>query len=428
VRHSLLNTVVTPLNPSAFLGEAVGVYTMLYTNDFPYLYQRGSVFYFNRRVPSDLQRHYRCERIVISLRTRSIKAARVKSASLTSQLDEEWLTLRWKKQETPLARFLLDEGSANSNAPSLSQAKDIYLSAKGADKPKTFHQTVERSVKNVTSIVGDRPIDLYTRKHANLVRDSLLDRGLSPSSIRRMFGALAALLNFVSKEEGCANTSAFSGVYLREDQRMPSQKRQPIPNETILAVQSECETIDDQARWLVALISDTGMRLSEAVGLVKADIRLNEEFPHIMLRTHPWRRLKTEASERLVPLVGYAAWAAARAVRESGSDFLFPKYCSEDGCKSNSASAALNKWLSPRVPNGCVIHSFRHSFRDRLRAVECSRDIADRLGGWAVNGIGQSYGAGYPINVLHEWMSKAICHGENTPQQLHLEKRLDSMV
>ena len=41
---------------------------MLYTKDFPYLYQRGSVFYFNRRVPSVLRRHYRYERIVISLR------------------------------------------------------------------------------------------------------------------------------------------------------------------------------------------------------------------------------------------------------------------------------------------------------------------------------------------------------------------------
>ena len=89
VRQSLLNTVVTPLNPNASLGEAVEVYTMLCTKGFPYLYQRGSIFYFNRRVPSDLQRHYRCQRIVSSFRTSFIKAARVKSASLTSQLNIE---------------------------------------------------------------------------------------------------------------------------------------------------------------------------------------------------------------------------------------------------------------------------------------------------------------------------------------------------
>ena len=61
--------------------------------------------------------------------------------------------------------------------------------------------------------------------------------------------------------------------------------------------------------------------------------------------------------------------------------FAFPKYCSEAKCNANSASAALNKWLKPRVPDGCVIHSFRHSLRDRLRAIECPADIIDAIGG-----------------------------------------------
>ena len=32
--------------------------------------------------------------------------------------------------------------------------------------------------------------------------------------------------------------------------------------------------IDDDLRWLIALLSDTGMRLGEAVGLLKSDIVL----------------------------------------------------------------------------------------------------------------------------------------------------------
>ena len=43
----------------------------------------------------------------------------------------------------------------------------------------------------------------------------------------------------------------------------------------------------------------------------------------------------------------------------------------------NSASAALNKWLRNYAPEGCVVHSFRHSMRDRLRAVECPKEIID---------------------------------------------------
>ena len=42
--------------------------------------------------------------------------------------------------------------------------------------------------------------------------------------------------------------------------------------------------------------------------------------------------------------------------------------------------------------------------RDRLRAVQCPADIADQIGGWATDGVGQGYGSGYPIEVLSEWM------------------------
>ena len=55
---------------------------------------------------------------------------------------------------------------------------------------------------------------------------------------------------------------------------------------------------DDEARWLVALISDTGMRLSEAAGLSKEDVHLDEDIPYVEIRPHKWRRLKTKSSVR----------------------------------------------------------------------------------------------------------------------------------
>ena len=135
-------------------------------------------------------------------------------------------------------------------------------------------------------------------------------------------------------------------------------------------------------RWLVALLSDTGMRLGEAVGLSVEDVHLNDEIPYVDITPHPWRRLKTKGSERCVPLVGEALWAVSRAIEgTSGSNFLFPRYNRGSTSNANSASAAINKWLKPRVPEGCVIHSFRHSMRDRLRAVECPSDIIDAIGG-----------------------------------------------
>ena len=86
--------------------------------------------------------------------------------------------------------------------------------------------------------------------------------------------------------------------------------------------------------------------------------------------------------------------------------FAFPRYTSSKGCNANSASAALNKWLKEKLSSPYVIHGFRHSFRDRLRAIECPSEIVDQLGGWSLKSVGQTYGTGYNLNHLSSWISK----------------------
>jgi integrase len=181
------------------------------------------------------------------------------------------------------------------------------------------------------------------------------------------------------------------------------EERQPISLDDIRRIQHECKQVDDENRWLLALISDTGMRLSEAAGLAKDDIVLDADMPHIKLIPHPWRRLKTKGSERLVPLVGASLWATRR-LQTNDSSYAFPRYCDGKTCNANSASAALNKWLKPRANEDAVVHSLRHSMRDRLRAVECPSDIIGQIGGWTTTGIGHVYGNGYTVDVLAKWM------------------------
>ena len=188
---------------------------------------------------------------------------------------------------------------------------------------------------------------------------------------------------------------------------MPAE-RQPIPLDVIRRIQHECMTVDDENRWLLALISDTGMRLSEAAGLARDDIVMDTEIPHIKLVPHPWRRLKTKGSERLVPLVGASLWAARR-LQQHDSSYAFPRYCDGQTCNANSASAALNKWMKTIIGGDYVVHGLRHSLRDRLRAVECPSDIIDQIGGWTTTGIGHAYGRGYSVEILAKWMQKIEC-------------------
>ena len=134
---------------------------------------------------------------------------------------------------------------------------------------------------------------------------------------------------------------------------------------------------------------------------------LDTDIPHVIIRHHSWKRLKTKGSERTLPLVGCSLWAAKRAVEASQhSPYLFPRYCNDKGCKANSASAALNKWLKQTIGDGSVMHSFRHSMRDRLRAVNCPSEMIDQIGGWSKRSVGEGYGEGYSVLQTAQWMTR----------------------
>ena len=129
--------------------------------------------------------------------------------------------------------------------------------------------------------------------------------------------------------------------------------------------------------------------------------------PHIKRDGAPRRRLKTSGSDRKIPLVGASLWSAKRIKQcDISNQFAFPRYCNEQTHNSNSASAALNKWLRTHAPEGCVVHSFRHSMRDRLRAVECPKEIIDQIGGWSSSDVGESYGDGFQLSNVRNWINK----------------------
>ena len=161
-----------------------------------------------------------------------------------------------------------------------------------------------------------------------------------------------------------------------------SKKRVSIPVETIRQIQKSCFEHDDDMRWLIALISDTGMRLAEAAGLHINDLQLDEDIPYVDIKPHPWRSLKTKGSQRQVPLVGASLWAAQRIKANASSCFAFPRYTDNSRCNANSASSALNKWLHANFRKDIVIHGFRHAMRDLLRAIGCPSEMIDQIGGW----------------------------------------------
>ena len=383
---------------------------MLATKSNSYTFQKDGVWYFSRRVPADLRRYYRTGRIAYSLRTKSIMDARVRAMSDASKLDRHWHILRISSEDLPGKHLLADAvqepaAEASVDTHSLKAAVAVYLRLKGLDRPPTFEAAVRRSCGYLIDCCGMKNLQDYLRSDATQFRDYLFAKGLNGSSVARIFGTVRAVINLAISEFGLSIINPFSNVYF--DQSQGVKKRIPVKPEDIEKVQEECYKADDEKRWLIALVADTGIRLGEGAGLLRSDFVEQDGILCVNIRPHPWRSLKTLSSKRLVPLVGSSKWAAEQILAQSAdSRFAFPNYNDGQRTNANSASAALNKWLKSKIGQGYTIHSFRHSMRDRLRAVECPSEIIDQIGGWLTHGVGNSYGKGYPEAVLLKFMNK----------------------
>ena len=367
---------------------------------------REGVYYYIRRVPCDLSDFYTIKRLCFSLKTKSLNTAKRLSRSIEQKLEDYWLGLRLQNLDIPQIKVSSKPSDTlDQDGVSLSDALELYLKLKGQGKDQVFFRTAKRNIRYVTNLLGDKPLSAYSSKEAGQFRDWLLEQGMGVNTVKRVFSTIRSIINICITEMGLECSNAFSKTFMPSVSN--SEGRQPIPQKNIERIKAECHRLDDDMRWLVALLCDSGLRLGEATGLAKDDLVLDHSIPHIKVKPHPWRSLKTVGSEREVPLIGISLWAAKR-IKNNGSPFkfAFPRYTNDHFSNANSASAALNKWLKPFVPENCVIHSFRHSFRDRLRNVECPFDIIDRLGGWITSGIGQTYGKGYDLNVLSKWMLK----------------------
>ena len=386
-----------------FVGEVHFILTYISSD---YLITRNGIYYFQRRVPMDVRSHYKSYSIAFSLKTRTRKIALRAASVLSFQLDEYWMTLRVNQLASIHCKKLQTSFNNTSSGTSFSDAKDLYLKLKGQGKGESFVAYTERNFGYLIKAVGNKDLMDYAPADGGVFRDWLIKKGLSSSSVKRVFSTIRAITNLSIAEYGLDMRSPFANVYFPELDDI--KERLPVSTHDIKLIQIHCREANDEMRWLLALISDTGMRLSEAAGLALNDIVLDSKIPHVNLKPNDSRRLKTKQSVRKIPLVGLSLWAAQQVKSEFNGTYAFPRYTKGGKCNANSASAALNKWLKQVASESVTVHSYRHAIRDRLRAVQCPVDIVDAIGGWTASSIGEKYGQGYKLDVLQEWMVKLV--------------------
>jgi integrase len=162
----------------------------------------------------------------------------------------------------------------------------------------------------------------------------------------------------------------------------------------------------EAAFWLPLLGLFTGARLGELAPLAAADVTAGElsQVSMITIRedVDQGRRLKTAGSARVVPVhpqltrIGFLQFVEQVKSKGGKSARLFPLLT--PGPKGGFGEA-WSKWFGRHIRDlgisnkASVFHSFRHGFKDALRAAEVSEDVNDALTGHSSGAVGRGYGS-----------------------------------
>ena len=224
------------------------------------------------------------------------------------------------------------------------------------------------SDKLITELTVDDAIDFR-----NFWRDRVVQEGIAAKSANREIGQLSGMIKELNILRRLGLPDLFRGLRLKgEVDKEPTPYENKFIQNRLLA-DGALDGLNEDARYIIYVIADTGLRPSEIVNLNRKTIHLNARIPYVSVLPDG-RRLKTDDSLREIPLVG-AALAALKAKPEG-----FPRYRDN----SSTFSATANKFL---LENGLrpteehTVYSLRHSFKDRLIAAEAQDSLIDSLMG-----------------------------------------------
>ncbi|MDO8385933.1 MAG: tyrosine-type recombinase/integrase [Polaromonas sp.] len=433
-----------------------------------YTYPRGGTIIYQRAVPKSLWQRYPGKTVKHDLKTADLTEAERAVAVLNKRYETEWAGLKAAPNSSPAAltahadaflkvrglrpgvygndplaiELLHDEmdtkrmrhasgdeeryraATADSylspveqeagrrlhgvKKPTLQDALDLHISVHKKRDKASFVTYQRRAFKTLSDVTDNKDMADFTRSDARAYVEAALKATVATGTVRRRLGAIAAVFTTWRLERDPQHTSPFEKLAIPGEGE-DKKARVPFTTAELSTLEALCRYKDDDVRWALALLADTGARLAEVIGLKMSDISLNGEVPHIIIQPHPWRPLKTSFSARSVPLVGIALWGAKRIVETAreGQELAFPRYTSATECRATAASGALTSWIR-RKGLDHVPHELRHTMADRLRDVQCPKDIRYAIDGHAAQDVGDDYGTGFGLKVKAGWLSKIV--------------------
>ena len=268
------------------------------------------------------------------------------------------------------------------------------------EQKRRWRNAKRRAVEALIAIGGDRPVTEVTRGDALDLREHLqgrvLEGNIEIGTANKQIGHLNKMWRVLNTVERMGLDPVFAELRIEGEGEAQRAAFEPaFVRDSILAPgafgQLNAEAVD-----IVYLIAETGLRLSEACNLGEATILLDAEVPHVLVEPDG-RRMKTSQSRRAIPLVGVALAAMRR--NPAG----FPRYRDRNA----GLSALVNRIMTEkglRPSQAHSLYSLRHTFEDRLTAIEAPEKLIAALMGHKYSR--PKYGSGPSLKQKLDWLSR----------------------
>ena len=333
-------------------------------------------------------------------------------------------------------RYLADPSSTRTRKTTLAYetVRNVVVSVLGADTlvADVGRQDCRRvldTLRHLPPNYGKKWPDMTPPAIAEMaVRDGL--RPMAAANCNGYMTRFAGMMNWLVKEE-LAERNPCIGLRIADPVPMKDKRRpfstgqlqrifsgppfEALGNSSTSGFKPSCPS-----RFYVPLIAlFSGLRQNEICQQTTDDIADVDGVPCFIVKSDPMRgkRVKTASSERAVPvhpaLVRAGLLDHHRKRCSSDEPRMWPDLALD---RFGYASAYFSKWFARYLAqegaklDRTSFHSFRHCFRDSLRAGGVEREIAFALGGWSGSrsgavSIGDLYGSGFPMKALREAIS-----------------------
>ena len=284
-----------------------------------------------------------------------------------------------------------------------------HLKNKGWLSDKKKSGPYRLAFTDLIKFLGDRrPSEYRVWEVQELVTYMIEERGLKTMSVKRRMDCIRAAFKGVTKlyelnEDKLHNFTGYEIPNLGDD----AEDRSDFTPQQLTALRVAIANGMDEIWGMIAVMMETGFRVSESCSLSMADVHcLDTDFPFLALHKNPFRKLKTKSSIRFIPLTGLAL----EYVRSVKGKWLFPRYIDEEEkcVKSDNGSAAAKKRIQSVLgADAPTSHSFRHTMATRLRDAECPEDKRNEMLGWSSK-VSERYGSPSDISIKAKYLEETL--------------------